>query len=80
MNIIVWNSSGVLKPNFQNHVRELTRLHDPTIFVVMETRLSGERVKEITDRLPFASAIRADTIWNVGGLWVLWNFEKAEVA
>ena len=55
-------------------------MHDPTIFVVMETRLSGERVKEITDRLPFASAIRADTIWYVGGLWVLWNFEKAEVA
>lgn len=80
MNIIVWNSSGVLKPNFQNHVRELTRLHDPTIFVVMETRLSGERVKEITDRLPFAGATRADTIWYVGGLWVLWNFEQAEVA
>lgn len=55
-------------------------MHDPTIFVVMETRLSGERVKEITDRLPFAGAIRADTIWYVGGLWVLWNFEKAEVA
>ena len=80
MNIIVWNSRGVLKPNFQNHVQELTRLHDPTIFVVMETRFSGERAKEITNRLLFDGAIHANIIWYAGGLWVLWNFEKAEVA
>ena len=23
MNVIIWNCRGVLKPNFQNHVREL---------------------------------------------------------
>ena len=73
MNIIVWNSRGLLKPNFQNHVWELTRLHDPTIFVVMETWLSGEIAKEITDMLPFDGAIHADTIGYAGGFWVLWK-------
>lgn len=39
MNFIVWNSRGVLKPNFQNHVWELTRVHDPALLIIMETRL-----------------------------------------
>ena len=79
MNIIVWNSKGVLKPNFQKHVRELTRNHDPVVFVVMETRLGGERAKEITNGLPFDGAIYTVTIGYVGGLWVMWNSDKVEV-
>ncbi|KAL0016452.1 hypothetical protein SO802_003521 [Lithocarpus litseifolius] len=79
MNIIVWNSRGILKPNFQNHVRELTRVHDPALFVVMETHLGGERAKEITDRLSYEGAIHTNTIGRAGGLWVLWNSDKAEL-
>ena len=79
MNIIVWNSKGVLKPNFQKHVKELTRNHDPAMFMVMETRLGGERAKEITDRLPFDGVIHTVTIGYIGGLWVLWNSDKVEV-
>lgn len=78
-NIIVWNSRGILKPNFQKPVRELNRNHDPAVFVVMETCLGGERVKEIIDRLPFDRAIHTDTIGYAGGLWVLWNSDKVEV-
>lgn len=37
MTIIAWNCKGALKPNFQAHVRDLVRNHDPAIFVVMET-------------------------------------------
>ena len=79
MNIIVWNSRGVLKPNFQKHVRELTRIPDPAVFVVMETRLGGEKAKGITDRLPLDGAIHTKTIGYSGGLWVLWNSDKVEV-
>ena len=79
MNIIIWNSRGALKPNFQNHVRELARSHDLAIFVVMETKLGGERAREIIDRLPFDGAIHTDTIGYAGGLWLLWNSDKVEV-
>ena len=61
MNIIVWNSRGILKPNFQNHMRELARNHNLAI-LVMETRLGGARAKEITDRLPFDGAIHTETV------------------
>ncbi|XP_075633671.1 uncharacterized protein LOC142606161 [Castanea sativa] len=45
----------------------------------METRLGGDRTKEITDRLPFDGAIHTDTIGYAGGLWLLWNSDKVEV-
>ena len=79
MNIIVWNSRGVLKPKFQDHVRELVRNHNPTILVIMETKWGGEKAKGITDRLPFDGAIHTETIGYAGGLWLLWNSDLVEV-
>lgn len=80
MNIIIWNSRDVLKPNFQSYFGDLSRDHDPALFVVMETRLGGDRAKAITDRLPFDGAIHTNTIGYAGGLWLLWNLEKVEVS
>lgn len=78
MTIIVWNR-GTLKPNFQNQICELAQNHDPAILVVMETRLGGERAREITDILSFDSAIHTETIGYASGLWLLWNSDKVEV-
>lgn len=80
MNIIFWNNRGALKPIFQTHVRELVRVHDPIVFVVMETRLGGAKAKEITDRLSFDEAIHTETIGYAGGLWFLWNSDKVKVS
>ena len=53
--------------------------HDPTIFVVMETKLGGERAKAITKNLLMDGAIHSETIGYYGGLWLLWNSNKVEV-
>ena len=79
MNIIVWNCRGVLKPNFQSHVRDLVRTHNPSILVVMETRVGGDRAKEIINRLPFDGFIYTDTLGFAGGIWLLWNSDRVEV-
>ena len=68
MNIIVWNCKGALKPSFQNRIRDLVRDHSLAILVVMETRVGGEKAKEITNRLPFDGAIHIDTIGYARGL------------
>lgn len=68
MKIIIWNSKGALKPNFQSHIHDLVQIHDPAIMVIMETKLGGVRAKEITDRLPFDGAIHTETIGYTGGL------------
>ena len=54
-------------------------MHDPVIFVIMETCLGGERAKDITDRLPFDGAIHTDTIGLSGGLCLLWNSDLVDV-
>lgn len=76
MNIVIWNCRGALKPSFQNHVKDLVALHNPAIFVVMETHIGGDRAKEITERLPFQGAIHTKTIGFAGGLWLLWDFDR----
>jgi len=39
----------------------------------METRVGGDRAKEIYDKLPFDGAIHIDTLGYAWGLWILWN-------
>jgi len=68
MNIIVWNCKGTLKPSFLKHVSEPVHNHNPTILVVMETRIGGERAKEIANRMPFDGAFHTETIGYAGGL------------
>ena len=80
MNIIAWNCRGTRKPAFKSHVRELVRIHDPAILIVMETRVGGDRAKEITDELPFDRVIHTDTIGFAGGLWLLWNEDRVDIS
>ena len=45
--------------------------HWPTIFVVIETRVEGDRVEKIIKGLPFDGSITIDTNGYAGGLWIL---------
>ena len=45
----------------------------------METKIGGERAREIIDRLPFDGAIHTETIGYAGGLWMLWNSNRVEI-
>ena len=42
--------------------------------------LGGDRAREITDSLPFDGAFHTETIGYAGGLWVLWNVDRVELA
>ena len=79
MNIIIWNCKGASKPSFQNHVKELFQSQNPAILMVMETRVGGNRAREIIERLPFDGVIHTNLIGYIGGLWVLWNSDRVDV-
>ena len=53
MNILVWN---------------MTQTHSPTIMIITETKVSGFRANEITDKLHFDRAFHANNIGYSGGL------------
>ena len=50
------------------------------MMIIIETRVGGDRAKEITDKLPFDGAIHADTVGYAGGLWLLWNSNLVTVS
>ena len=80
MKILMWNCRGALNSEFKRKVCELVANHRPSIMVIMETRVGGERAKKIIEGLPFDGFITTDTIGYAGGLWILWNKEGAEIS
>ena len=73
MNIVIWNCWGVLNPSIQSFVHSLVQTHHPAIMIITETKTSGLRAKNITDRLQFDRANHANNIGFTEGLWVLWD-------
>ncbi|XP_075654647.1 uncharacterized protein LOC142624782 [Castanea sativa] len=50
------------------------------MLIITETKVSGSRVKEISDRLQFDGAFHANNIGYSGGLWLLWDSTQAEMS
>ena len=49
------------------------------IFIFMETRVGGDRAKEIFYKLSFDGAIHTDTLVYTGGLWILWYSDIVKI-
>jgi len=79
MNIILWNCRGALNPRFHLALYALINTHSPSLVIITETRVGGERAKVIIDRLPFDGALHSDTVGYFGGILLLWNFDTVEV-
>lgn len=79
MNILMWNCKGALNPDFKRRVFEMAVNHNPSIMVITETRVGGDRAEKIIAEFSFDGYIIIETIGDVGGLWVLWKKEEAEV-
>ena len=46
----------------------------------METRVGGNIAREVTKRLLFDGAIHSNAVGYAGGIWVLWNSDRVDVA
>ena len=51
MNILLWNCRGALNPRFHVTLKNLIDTHTPTIVIITETQVGGEKANDITDRL-----------------------------
>ena len=79
MNVLLWNCRGTLNSDFKRRIFEMAINHRPSIFVVTETRLGGDRAAKIIEGLPFDGSITTKTISYAGGLWILWKLDEVEV-
>lgn len=75
----MWNCRGVGKPSFEIVARDLIHNYKPTIFIILETRLSGGRARDIVQRLGYNSSLIVDALGFSGGLWMLWNKEDVDI-
>ena len=71
MNIILWNCRGALNPNFHQSMENIISCDSPSMMIITETQVGGNRAKEITDRLSFNGVAHADTMGYAKGNWVL---------
>ncbi|GLT49929.1 hypothetical protein SLA2020_234520 [Shorea laevis] len=45
--VFSWNCRGAANEEFKRNVREIIREHNPRLFVIMETKLNGDRAIEV---------------------------------
>ena len=68
-----------MNPDFTRRIFEMAINHRPTIFVVTEMIVGGDRAAKIIEGLPYDGFITTNTIGYAGGLWILWKLEEVEV-
>jgi hypothetical protein len=71
MRILVWNCRGAGNPNFRRDFAELMRSHRPSIAVLVETRIFGQRAEDTSSMLGFDSVCRSEAVGFRGGIWIL---------
>uniref|UniRef100_A0A2N9F7H7 Reverse transcriptase domain-containing protein n=1 Tax=Fagus sylvatica TaxID=28930 RepID=A0A2N9F7H7_FAGSY len=64
---------GAGNPNFCRNFADLLRSHRPSIDVLVETRISGQRAEDISSMLGFNRVCRSEAVGFRGGIWLLWN-------
>ena len=75
--ILIWNVQGV--GNKVPMVKEVIRVNNPTMVVLVETHLSGEQADTVCDRIGFSGKLRVDAQGFSGGIWMFWKAEEIMV-
>ncbi|XP_023889031.1 uncharacterized protein LOC112001096 [Quercus suber] len=53
--------------------------HFPSVMIITETRIGGDRATRICEDLPFDGFFVTDTIGYAEGLWLQWKKEKVDI-
>lgn len=56
-NILLWNCRGALNAYFKRRIFEIAVNHHPSIMVIMEKRVGGDRTKKLIEDLPLMGAL-----------------------
>ena len=71
MNILLWNCRGALNVDFVRRIFEMAINHHPSIMVVTEMQVEGDKARKIIGGLPFDGYITINTVGYAEGLWLL---------
>lgn len=71
MNIMMWNCYGIANDATIRAINNLVFAHDLCILVLLETRISGDRVINQCAKFGFFGCYKVDVDGFKGGLWLL---------
>lgn len=73
MSIISWNCRGMAAPATIRELKELCKAHQPTILVLMETKIPRKKVDRLRRQFQFSNMFTVEPRGLFGGLCLLWT-------
>ncbi|XP_015935726.1 uncharacterized protein LOC107461695 [Arachis duranensis] len=73
MIILTWNYRGAASVAFGRSLKELVRIHNPNLVVLLETRCSGDNAKNVISKLGFPFYHIEEACGFSGGIWIIWR-------
>ncbi|WCJ29304.1 hypothetical protein M5689_010948 [Euphorbia peplus] len=73
MDCLFWNVCGTANMDTCLHLKDMLRLHKPTIFALLETKVSGSVADRIIGRFRGWQCVMSEAQGCSGGIWVFWR-------
>lgn len=74
--IISWNYRGARSCEFHRSIKELIRMHKPTLILILEPRISGSEKYDVCLRLGKSDWARSEAMGFSRGVCIIWNKEE----
>ncbi|KAI7990425.1 hypothetical protein LOK49_LG12G02459 [Camellia lanceoleosa] len=79
MVILLWNCRGAGNDRFKRNMRDIVRLHKPSMIILLETKVELNTMGMYFNHLGFMVSTHVDPIGRNGGIWMLWDPSQANV-
>lgn len=79
LKIFSWNARGVGCRDFKRIFAKFMATHNPSLVLLTETHVGGDRHHEIISSLGFSSWYAVEPMGYVRGIWLLWNRRLVKV-
>lgn len=76
---LVWNVQGAGSREFMAVLREVVRIHKPTVLALVETHMGGAHAQKVASILGYNGHTREDAQGFSGGIWLYWRSELVTV-
>ncbi|WCJ21171.1 hypothetical protein M5689_003348 [Euphorbia peplus] len=80
MDILTWNVRGASNRSTRLHLKDLLRLHKPSIFALLETKCSGVVADKVCKKFRGWNFIRSDAQGRSGGIWFFWKDASLDIS
>nr|XP_025625613.1 uncharacterized protein LOC112717905 [Arachis hypogaea] len=68
-----WNCRGAASGSFRRTLLEFERLHRPDVVILLETRCSGIKARNVISSFGFSFSHIEEAVGYSGGIWIMWK-------